>query len=113
MEKTCGNCYWMMMQPGHGECGACGNPLCNEAHDTVAYSEGFYEYTTVDGDCGGEYWKEKTDTLEQRYAQLEKTLKEMWRWVRKTAYAEQGYLTVSELKEYARQFKECGVILDD
>lgn len=58
-DKTCGKCYWMMMQPGHGYCGACGNPLCNEKQNPVAYANGFYEYTTIDGDCNGEFWTPK------------------------------------------------------
>lgn len=57
MTKKCGNCFWFMMQPGHGECGACGNPLCNEEHNLEAYANGFYEYTTIDGDCDGKFWK--------------------------------------------------------
>lgn len=60
-DKTCGTCYWMMMQPGHDECGACGNPLCTDKHNHAAFILGFYEYTTIDGDCDGEFWKPKDE----------------------------------------------------
>lgn len=64
--KTCGTCYWMMMQPGHGECGACGNPEFGIERWPEAYSNGYYLYTTVDGDCEGEFWKPRTETPKQR-----------------------------------------------
>lgn len=45
--------------------------------------------------------------------QLSQVIRDMWYWVRKTAYAEQGYLTISELKNYAQKLRELGVMVDD
>lgn len=60
-DKTCGNCFWMMMQPDHRYCGACGNPLCNEKYNPKEYYCGFYAYTTIDGNCDGEFWESKKE----------------------------------------------------
>ena len=86
--RTCGTCYWMMMQPGHGECGACGNPECGLERGPEAYGNGYYLYTTVDGDCEGEFWKPRTGVparkngkaLEQRCQHLEQVAREMYDW---------------------------------
>lgn len=117
MEKACGTCVHCADCHGHyltndGVCLRIGVSVKKDTSRRSLAPCGIRWDGEV-GEYGPGLWEERTDTLEQRYAQLEKTLKEMWYWVRKTAYAEQGYLTVSELKEYARQFKECGVILDD
>ena len=45
--------------------------------------------------------------------QLSKVICDMWYWVRKSAYAEQGYITIHELKEYGQKFRELGVMVDD
>ncbi len=47
------------------------------------------------------------------YEQLSLVICDMWYWVRKSAYAEQGYITIHELKEYGQKFRELGVMVDD
>ena len=50
---------------------------------------------------------------EDRDKQLSKVICDMWYWIRKSAYAEQGYITIHELKEYGQKFRELGVMVDD
>lgn len=84
----------------------------DEKPQKVTYSAGTTQHTSDTEMCSCNRSR-GYDELQQRYEQLVQTLRSMWYWVRKTAYAEQGYLTVSELKEYACKFGELGVSLDD
>lgn len=66
-------------------------------------------------ECDGRrYMPEQTCRVEYPdYERLSQVIRDMWYWVRKTVYAEQGYLTISELKNYAQKLRELGVMVDD
>lgn len=65
-------------------------------------------------ECDGmRYVPERTCRADYPYEQLSQVICDMWYWIRKSAYAEQGYLTISELKNYAQKLRELGVIVDE
>lgn len=132
--KTCGTCYWMMMQPGHGECGACGNPECGLERLPEAYGNGYYQYTTVDGDCECAFWTPRTDDLEQRcqqlerkyemafkamveceeqHYQLEQVARDMWRYMNGVLNHNFAYTLPTDTDNFRNRLEELGVSVDD
>lgn len=61
-DKNCGTCKWYVSRPVQGRAGACGNIAATSDWATV---HGYYDYAMPDGDCGGEYYEERPDSVEQ------------------------------------------------
>lgn len=101
MEKTCGNCYHCV--PRHGTRFRKLDGVClytGYAVDTQS--------TSCVTPCGNHrMWRERKGTMEQRYQQLERVAKSLF----KNLTLE--WLDLDDIEEYQKQLEALGVDFDD